>query len=113
MVLALLAGLMLRTSALIKQLYWVTCAILLAAPTLFPWYLVWLAPYLCFFPNPAWLLLMAICSLFYQILITWWTLGVWQQDMLFQALEYCPFGGILLAVLAEKIWHQNKTTVNG
>ncbi|MGH9425682.1 MAG: hypothetical protein ACRD2L_05170, partial [Terriglobia bacterium] len=87
-----------RKLELLEQLYWVTGAILLCAPTLFPWYLIWMVPFLCFFPNPAWLLLTALSPLSYYVLIDWWTLGLWRQNDLFLKLQYVPFYGLL-------IWH--------
>ena len=81
---------------LLEQLYWTTGAVLLCAPTLFPWYLIWMVPFLCFFPNPAWLLLTALSPLSYYVLIDWWTLGVWRQSNLFLRLEYYPFYGLLI-----------------
>ncbi len=81
---------------LLEQLYWATAAVLLCAPTLFPWYLIWMAPFLCFFPNPAWLLLTALGPLSYYVLIEWWTLGLWRQSELFLKLQYWPFYGLLI-----------------
>lgn len=81
---------------LLEQLYWATGAVLLCAPTLFPWYLIWMVPFLCFFPNPAWLLLTALSPLSYYVLIEWWTLGLWRQSDLFLKLQYLPFYGLLI-----------------
>ncbi|MCI0418903.1 MAG: hypothetical protein L0312_06750, partial [Acidobacteria bacterium] len=85
-----------RKYDLIEQLYWVTGAILICAPTLFPWYLIWMAPFLCFFSNPAWMLLTALSPLSYYVLIDWWTLGIWHQSDLFLQLQYYPFYGLLI-----------------
>jgi len=80
---------------LLEQLYWATGAVLLCAPTLFPWYLIWMVPFLCFFPSPAWLLLTGLSPLSYYVLIDWWTLGLWRQNDLFLKLQYFPFYGLL------------------
>jgi hypothetical protein len=80
---------------LLEQLYWATGAVLLCAPTLFPWYLIWMVPFLCFFPSPAWLLLTGLSPLSYYVLIDWWTLGMWRQNDLFLKLQYFPFYGLL------------------
>lgn len=85
-----------RKLELLEQLYWVTGAILLCAPALFPWYLIWITPFLCFFPNPAWLLLTALSPLSYYVLIEWWTIGLWRQNDLFLKLQYYPFYGLLI-----------------
>jgi len=81
---------------LLQQLYWVTGGILLLVPTLFPWYLVWIIPFLCFFPNPAWMLFSFTSAISYYVLTDWWTLGIWRQNHFFLALEYYPFLGLLL-----------------
>lgn len=81
---------------LFEQLYWTTGAVLLCAPTLFPWYLIWIVPFFCFFPNPAWLLLTALSPLSYYVLIEWWTLGLWRQSDLFLKMQYYPFYALLL-----------------
>jgi hypothetical protein len=96
-----------RTSDLLEQLYWTTGAVLLCAPTLFPWYLVWMVPLLCFFPNPAWLLLTSLIGLSYYVLINWWTVGIWQQDMLFLELQYYPFYAMLVLNF---VWKQIRTS---
>ena len=81
---------------LLEQLYWATGAVLLCAPTLFSWYLIWMVPFLCFFPSPAWLLLTALSPLSYYVLIDRWTLGLWRQSDLFLKLQYYPFYGLLI-----------------
>lgn len=95
--LLVIAGCLLRVRTLLEQLFWITGAVLVSAPTLFPWYLIWIAPFLCFFPNPAWLLLTSLIGLSYYVLIDWWTLGVWQQSLLFLRLQYFPFYGLLIS----------------
>lgn len=79
----------------LRQLYWLTGAVLLVSPTLFPWYLVWIVPFLCFFPNPAWLLLSGLSVLSYEVLNGWSVLGIWRSDPFFLKLQYYPFWGML------------------
>ncbi len=94
-----------QTRDLLRQTYWITGAVLLCSPTLFPWYLIWILPYLCFFQNPAWLLLTGLVPLSYYVLINWWTLRVWQQQDLFLRLQFYPFFAILiLDLLLTKKW---------
>lgn len=80
----------------LRQIYWLTGAIILFTPTLYPWYLIWIIPYLCFFHNPAWLLLSGLSMVSYEVLINWNTLQIWQQDPLFLKLQYYPFYTLLL-----------------
>jgi hypothetical protein len=103
----LVAWLLLTTKTLLEQIYWVTGIVLLCAPTLFPWYLIWIAPFLCFFPTASWLLLTCLCALSYHVLIPWWTLGVWQSDDLFLKLQYYPFYAMLITTSLQKVWKKN------
>lgn len=92
-----------KTSDLLRQAYWVTGALLLSAPTLFPWYLTWMVPFFCFFPNPAWILLTITSSISYYVLIEYWTLGVWRQNQSFMNLEYIPFYILLVGTF---VWRR-------
>ncbi len=66
-------------------------AILMFAPNGFSWYFTWMVPLLCFFPNPAWLLLTVLQFLSYNVLIGYQTTGSWHFDPLLQWLTYGPF----------------------
>lgn len=70
-------------------------AILLLTPNAYPWYLTWIIPLLCFFPNPAWLLLTILQFLSYSVLIGYGVLGTWHWNPLMIWLEYLPFYGWL------------------
>lgn len=90
----------------LRQLYWLTGAVLLFSPTLFPWYLVWIVPFLCFFPNPAWLLLSGLSFLSYEVLIDWSVLGIWRSDPFFLKLQYYPFWGMLALIGIRSLWRR-------
>ena len=104
--LTLLCACWVRGSCRLRQLYWLTGAVLLFSPTLFPWYLVWIVPFLCFFPNPAWLLLSGLSVLSYEVLIDWSILGVWQSDPFFLKLQYYPFWGMLVLMGIRSVWRR-------
>ncbi len=70
--------------------------ILAGAANCFPWYLTWILPLLAIFPNPAWLLLTALSTLAYQVLIGYGTLGIWRDSDFLRALEYVPFYALLM-----------------
>ena len=99
----------------LRQMFWLTGAIILFTPTLYPWYLIWMIPYLCFFHNPAWLLLSGLSMVSYEVLIDWKIIQVWQQDPLFVKLQYYPFYGFLLFGFILELFrkfqvNQNKTS---
>jgi alpha-1,6-mannosyltransferase len=70
--------------------------ILLFAPNGYSWYFTWMAPFLCFFPNPAWLLLTVLQFLSYNVLIDYGINGRWHFDPLMQWLVYAPFYAVLI-----------------
>ncbi len=72
-------------------------AILMLQPNTYSWYLTWIVPVLCFFPNPAWLLLTILQFLSYKVLIEYQINGIWHFDPFFQWLTYAPFYAFLLA----------------
>jgi hypothetical protein len=49
----------------LRGCYWMLGAMLILSPTVHPWYLLWLVPFLIFFPSRAWLLLTGLVSLSY------------------------------------------------
>jgi len=71
-------------------------ATLLLAPNSYSWYFTWMVPLLCFFPNPAWLLLTVLQFLSYNVLIEFQATGRWHFDPLLQWLTYAPFYAVLL-----------------
>jgi len=72
-------------------------AILMVAPNGYSWYFTWIVPLLCFFPNPAWLLVTVLQFLSYKVLIDYQILDVWHFDPFFQWLTYAPFYALLIA----------------
>ncbi|NIR96664.1 MAG: hypothetical protein GWO03_00900 [Gammaproteobacteria bacterium] len=72
-------------------------AALLLTSTLQPWYLLWLVPLLCLYPNRAWILLTGLVVLSYHVLIGYAADGVWDESPWIKAAIYLPFYGVLLA----------------
>jgi len=66
-------------------------------PNGYPWYFTWIVPLLCFFPNPAWLLLTVLQFLSYNVLIGYGILGQFKFDPFMQWLVYVPFYALLVA----------------
>jgi alpha-1,6-mannosyltransferase len=69
--------------------------ILLFAPNGYSWYFTWVVPFLCFYPNPAWLLLTVLQFLSYNVLVDYGINGRWHFDPFFQWLVYAPFYALL------------------
>jgi alpha-1,6-mannosyltransferase len=74
-----------------RAAYLIFGAILLLSPNAYPWYFTWIIPFLCFFPNPAWLLLTILQFVSYHVLIGYGILGQWHWSPFVLCLEYIPF----------------------
>ncbi len=68
----------------------------LLSPTVQPWYLCWLVPFITLVPNRAFLLLTGLVGLSYWILTDYSSSGVWQESLWVKLLEYLPFYALLL-----------------
>jgi alpha-1,6-mannosyltransferase len=74
-----------------RAAYLIFGAVLLLSPNAYSWYFTWIIPFLCFFPNPAWLLLTILQFLSYHTLIRYGILGDWRWSPLMISLTYVPF----------------------
>ena len=92
-----------------RAAYLLIGTILLFGPNGYSWYFTWIVPLLCFFPNPAWLLLTVLQFLSYNVLIGYGILGVFQFDPFLQWLVYAPFYGVLIA---HWIWQRRRSQQN-
>jgi hypothetical protein len=90
-----------RRADSVRAAYLLFGTILLLAPNGYSWYFTWMVPLLCFFPNPAWLLLTVLQFLSYNVLIDYGINGRWHFDPFLQWLTYGPFYALLMA---QGIW---------
>ena len=74
--------------------------LLLASPVTDPWYVCWIVPFLCFFPNRAWLLLTCLQQIYYLYFWNNWSYFTisdiswykWTSEFeIARATEYGPF----------------------
>jgi alpha-1,6-mannosyltransferase len=79
-----------------RAAYLLVGTILVFGPNGYSWYFTWIVPLLCFFPNPAWLMLTVLQFLSYNVLIGYGILGVFKFDPLMQWLVYAPFYVLLV-----------------
>ena len=82
----------------LRVLFVILSVFTLFSPTLHPWYLLWILPFLPFFPNPAWLCLSGLVVLSYEVLGRYVHLGVWEEQIWVRWLEFVPFYLLLVAV---------------
>jgi len=88
---ALVGFILARRIPPLRGCYLAIGALLLLSTTVHPWYLIWIVPYLCFFPNPAWLLLTATIILSYHAAFLTPVGEPWVEQLVFKVLEYGPF----------------------
>ena len=69
---------------------------LLLNPTVQPWYLCWLLPFLVVVPNRACILLTGLVGLSYWIFVDYSKTGVWQESNWVRWVEYLPFYLVLV-----------------
>ena len=69
---------------------------LLFLPTLHPWYLVLIAPFLCVFPSRAWLYLQAAVLFTFPVIAGDLRTGLFQEIPWLKLPEYLPFYGLLV-----------------
>jgi hypothetical protein len=69
---------------------------LLFAPTLYPWYVAWIVPFLCFYPNRAWIFFTGLVFLSYWVWEVFPAEGEWELPWHLYVLEYLPFYALLL-----------------
>ncbi len=70
---------------------------LVLTPTVQPWYLVWVIPFLCLYPNPAWILLSGLAALSYHVVIGFVLTECWHEETWVRFVQYVPFYGLLIA----------------
>ena len=80
-----------------RAAYLLIGTVLAFGPNGYSWYFTWIVPLLCFFPNPAWLMLTVLQFLSYNVLIGYGILGTFKFDPLIQVLVYAPFYLLLVA----------------
>lgn len=90
----------------LKGVLWLIGAALLLTSTLHPWYLLWLLPFLCFYPQRAWMLLTGLIMLSYYILIRYAAEGVWEESWWVRPVIYIPF----FALLLNDMWRSRRAT---
>lgn len=99
--LAMIAALAVFGGALVRRRE--LAAIVVLAGTLLlsanchPWYLAWFLPFLAFVPWPPLFLWIALSPLFYEVLIDYRILGVWQGSRPGRWLVYGPFFALAAA----------------
>lgn len=90
----------------LKGALWLIGAALLLTSTLHPWYLLWVLPFLCFYPQRAWILFTGLVMLSYQVVIRYAAEDVWEESIWVKLGIYLPF----FTLLAADTWRSHRAT---
>ena len=91
----MLAWIFLVVPEKLQSVYLAIGAALLCLPTLHPWYLIMIAPFLVYYPSAAWIYLQAAAALTFPVLAAELATGVFQEMHWLKLIEYGPFFGLL------------------
>ena len=80
----------------LRSVYLALGCLLLFLPTLHPWYLVLIAPFLVFFPSLAWLYLSVAVVFTFPVIAVEGQTGIFQEIFWLKLFEYIPFFGFLI-----------------
>ena len=92
----------LRRQPLMRAGFILMAAFILMTPTLHPWYVLWLIPFLVFDPQPEWIGFSLVVVLAYEVLIDYRLSGVWAESFWVIGVE---FGVLLMTALVVNL-HQ-------
>jgi len=70
--------------------------LLLLLPTLHPWYLIWVIPFLIFLPRWSWLVFTFLIQFAYFVLKNYHEAGIWEESVWVLVLQYIPFYALLI-----------------
>ena len=96
----------------LRGTYWCLGAYVLLSPTLHPWYMLWIMPFMPFFPSAAWLTLSVLVFLAYEVLIDYSLSGVWLEKPWVRWAQYAPFFSLLLSSCIYSYWRTIRGNAN-
>ncbi|MGD8890806.1 MAG: hypothetical protein PVF53_20490, partial [Desulfobacterales bacterium] len=79
-----------------RSIYVAIGCLLLFLPTLHPWYLVLMVPFLVFYPSKAWLYLTVAIVFPFPVMAVEFETGIYQEIFWAKYFEYIPFYGLLI-----------------
>lgn len=96
----------------LRAAYWSLGAYVLLSPTLHPWYLLWIMPFMPFFPSAAWLTLSVLVFLAYEVLIDYSLSGIWLEKPWVRWAQYTPFFSLLFLGHVHSYWRTIRGNAN-
>jgi rSAM/selenodomain-associated transferase 2 len=80
----------------LRGAYLVFCCLFVFSPTLHPWYLVLIVPFMVFFPSSAWLYLQAAVVFTFPVMAVDYQTGIFNEIYWLKLFEYVPFYALLI-----------------
>ncbi len=96
LLLAILLLIYLIEHEMMRSVYLAIGVLLLFLPTLHPWYLLLIAPFMVIYPSRAWLYLMGATIVTLPVVAIEYQTGVFQEIKLLKLIEYLPFFSLLI-----------------
>jgi hypothetical protein len=85
-----------RSINFIQRSFILTAVFLLLTPTLHPWYLIWIIPFLIFIPNWSWIGLTLLIQISYFVLKDFALISEWKESLWVLLAQYVPFYLVLI-----------------
>ncbi|HMZ04426.1 MAG TPA: hypothetical protein PLA15_07735 [bacterium] len=85
-----------QTKRRIYYAFLIIAAILIVSPTVHPWYVIWIIPFLCFYPNPAWVLFTGLVFMSYDTLVGSLFGAHWYERPEIKLWQYIPFYAVMI-----------------
>ena len=85
-----------RTINYMQKSFILTTTLLLLNPTLHPWYLLWIIPFLVFIPNWSWIIFTFLIQASYFVLKDYALSSFWQESVWILSIQYIPFYTLLI-----------------
>jgi hypothetical protein len=85
-----------RSINFIQRSFMLTAIFLLLMPTLHPWYLIWIIPFLVFIPNWSWILFTFLIQSSYFVLKDYALFSEWNESVWILLIQYVPFYALLI-----------------
>ncbi len=88
---AALTGVFFLTPDRIRAMFLASCVFLLCTPTLHPWYLLLITPFLAVYRPPAWIVLHLSIAATFVVTARYAETHIWRESGMVLAIEFVPF----------------------
>jgi len=92
-----------------RAVFVILCAMLILSPSVHPWYLLWILPFLCIYEKASWLVLTGTIVFSYSVLTGYYFLGEWRESVIGRLFVYAPFCLVFIFEIAEGFIYRKKS----